>query len=527
MSLQSLIDACLGDQDPLVLARDQGQRWAPWLQPVGMDTPVGDDPGHGDDFQHMRDEVNKLSGADTERVVQLAQKLLMQTCKDLRVATYYLWARLHRDGEPGLADGLSLLAALIERYPATVLPTRANSRKAALEWLASAKVLDSLSRYPQVVKAEAQRTVAALAWLEHGLAAWPQDQRPALGGLCHALSTRLAHSGGVDAVVPQTGASQSGPQLPAPSLSPIKSGRDLLDAGRAMAGYLHEQPQGWLAAHRLMKCLRWDTIHQTPPQDANGITRLAPPRSEYRAQLKRLHLQQRWDELLDQAQRIYVEGVNHFWLDLQWYLHQALGKQPAPASSWAAIVERDLGMFLERLPGLDIQCWSDGSPFADPTTREWIARHVSGSRQQQWLPAPVAAPASADSEILAWEDEALALADREGVEQALGWLAERPDMRTGRQRWLLRLLMARVAEQYGKGELAIHLLDELEATARCQVLAEWEPELDFEIKARLLKLLRLKAQRNEVDKPALVRRMETLLAGLVAIDPVRAAVLCG
>ncbi|MFK0088041.1 type VI secretion system protein TssA [Pseudomonas sp. NPDC090755] len=427
-----------------------------------------DDPGHGDDFQRMREEVNKLSGADTERVVQLAQKLLTQTCKDLRVAIYYLWARLHRDGEPGLADGLSLLAALIERYPATVLPTRANSRKAALEWLASAKVLDSLSRYPQVVKAEAQRTVAALAWLEHGLAAWPQDQRPALGELCRALSSRLAHSGGVDAVLPQTGASQPGPQLPGPSLSPIKSGRDLLDAGRAMAGYLHEQPQGWLAAHRLMKSLRWDTVHQTPPQDANGITRLAPPRSEYRAQLKRLHLQQRWDDLLEQAQRMYVEGANHFWLDLQWYLHQALGKQPAPANSWAVIVERDLGMFLERLPGLDIQCWSDGSPFADPTTREWITQHVSGNRQQQWLPASMAAPTSADSDILAWEDEALAQADREGVEQALGWLAERPDMRTGRQRWLLRLLMARVGSNF------LPMLDSAEVLRGTLALYDWE-----------------------------------------------------
>jgi type VI secretion system protein VasJ len=42
-----------------------------------------------------------------------------------------------------------------------------------------------------------------------------------------------------------------------------------------------------------------------------------------------------------------------------------------------------------------------------------------------------------------------------------------------------------------------------------------------------LRLLRLKAQRNDADKPTLARRMEALLAALVAIDPVRAAVLCG
>lgn len=528
MTLRSLIYRCLGERDPVSLAHLQSERWQAWLQPINDESPVGEDPGYDDDFQRMREEVNKLSGADVDQVMQLAEKLLTQRCKDLRVATYYLWARLHKEGEAGLAEGLSLLAALVERFAGDVLPARANSRKMALEWLTSGKVLDCLSLYPEVVKDEAQRTVSALAWLERGLASWPEDQRPQLGALYSALSTRLAQSGGVDAVVPQNSAShEAAIQTAAPIATAIKSGRDLLDSGRALSGYLREQPNGWLAAHRLMKSLRWDTVHQAPTQDAGGLTRLAPPRGEYRAQLKRLYLQQSWNELLDQVERIYAEGVNHFWLDLQWYACQALSKQPAPQDSWADIAKRDLGMFLERLPGLEALCWSDGSPFADETTREWITQHVSGNRPQQWLPGPSAAPVSADTEILSLESEALAQADSEGVEQALAWLAQRPDIHTGRQRWLLHLLMARVAEQYGKSDLALHLLGELDATAHRQALAQWEPPLCFEVKARLLKLLRLKAQRHDADKTALGQRMDALLAALVAIDPVRAAVLCG
>lgn len=525
MSLRTLITRCLGERDALSVAREQAVHWQPWLLPISTESPVGEDPGYDDDFQRMREEINKLSGADAEQVAQLAQKLLAHRCKDLRVATYYLWARLQKDGEVGLADGLSLLAALVERFADTVLPTRPNSRKMALEWLATGKVLDTLSLYPEVVKVEAERTAAALAWLERGLSAWPQAQRPDLAPLYAALSARLAQSGGMDALVPQNTAShESMAHVPAPQ---IKSGRDLLDSGRALAGYLHEQPLGWLAAHRLMKSLRWDTVHQVPPQEANGNTRLTPPRSEYRAQLKRLYLQQSWAELIDHVERIYAEGVNHFWLDLQWYLYQALSKHPAPQDGWADIAKRDLGMFLERLPGLEALHWSDGSPFADETTREWIAQRVSGNQPQQWLPMSSAVPAAADADILSLEGEAVAQADSDGVDQALTWLAARPGSHAGRQRWLLRLLMARVAEQYGKSDLAIHLLAELDATAQRQALAEWEPELSFEVKARLLKLLRVKAQRNDADQPTLARRMETLLAALVAIDPVRAAVLCG
>jgi type VI secretion system protein VasJ len=527
MSLTSLIASCLGQRDALALARRQAADWEAWLQPVSAQSAVGEDPGYDDDFQHMREEVNKLSGANAERVAQLAEKLLKQRCKDVRVATYYLWARMQKDGEAGLADGLGLLAALVERFAGELLPTRPNSRRMALEWLASGKVLDGLSLYPEVVKAEAERTVAALAWLQRGLEAWPEAERPALGPLYTALSSRLAQSGGVDALVPQNSVSrEAGRQGAAPAGAAIRSGRDLLDSGRALAGYLREQPLGWLAAHRLMKSLRWDSVHQAPPAEANGVTRLAPPRSDYRAQLKRLYLQQSWSELLDQVERIYAEGVNHFWLDLQWYLCQALGKQPAPQDCWADIVKRDLGMFLERLPGLESLRWSDGTPFADETTRDWIAQQVSGNRSPQWLPAP-AAPAAMDDDILALEGEALAQADSDGVEAAIAWLGARPGVHGGRRRWLLRLLMARVAEQCGKTDLAIHLLAELESTAQRLVLVEWEPELAFEVQARLLKLLRLKAQRNDADKPALGRRQEALLAALVAIDPVRAAVLCG
>ncbi|MCF7532399.1 type VI secretion system protein TssA [Pseudomonas petrae] len=537
MSLPALIATTLGERDAVGLAKAHAAEWASWLTPISDESAAGQDPGYDDDFQSMREEVNKLSGADADRVIVLAEKLLKGTCKDLRVLTYYLWARLQRDGEAGLAEGLNLLAAIVERYTTEVLPARLNSRKVALEWLASAKVLDSLTLYPEVVKAEAERTVAALAWLDHVLEGWPAEQRPDLAALYSALSARLAQSGRLDAVVPQFSAShestgrESGSRQAAshgagPALGAIRSGRDLLDNGRALASYLREQPQGWLAAHRLMKSLRWDTVHQSPPQDASGRTRLAPPRGEYRAQLKRLYLQQSWNELLDQVERMFAEGVNHFWLDLQWFLYQALSRQPAPSEGWARIVKEDLGMLLERLPGLETLCWDDGSAFADETTREWIDQHVSTQGAAAWLPAPAAAQPD-EADILALESEALAQADRDGVEVALAWLDTRPEIHNGRQRWLLRLLMARVAEQYGKSELALHLLGELDATAQGHVLTQWEPARVFEVKARLLKLLRMKAQRSDADKAALGKRMEPLLAALVAMDPVRAAVLCG
>jgi len=272
--------------------------------------------------------------------------------------------------------------------------------------------------------------------------------------------------------------------------------------------------------------VRQDTLHELPPLDASGRTRLVPPKPEHRALLKRLWLQQSWLELLEQADSLFAQGVNHIWLDLQWYIHQALSRAGTPYDSWAEIIKQDLHGLLTRLPGLETLTWNDGTPFADEVTLNWINQHVMAPPAGWGEQRAASAVAAENDDILQLEAEALRLADSEGIDAALNWLQHRPGSITPRCRWLLRLLMARVTEQYGKNEMALHLLGELDDSAAALTLTQWEPELLFEVKARRLKLLRMKAGRNEADKLRLNADMESLLAGLIALDPARAAMLC-
>ncbi|CNL28514.1 MULTISPECIES: type VI secretion system protein TssA [Yersinia] len=526
-TLHTLLSACHAEQQALSQqAQQQISLWEKWLVPIAPDSPVGDDPGYDDDFQQMREEVNKLSGADTGLVCALAEKLLTGACKDVRVATYYIWARLHIDGESGLADGLALLAGLVQRFGDALHPQRGNSRKLALEWLAGSRVLDSLSLYPEVTKADFERIVGALVLTEESVGGWDASIRPQFASLYAALENRLMQSGGPDAVIPQNSSLPRHSAPDAPALKAVSSGRDLLDQAKLLAVFLRDQPNGWLSGHHLMKSIRLDTLHELPPLAADGCTRLAPPKLENRALLKRLYLQQSWLELLEQTDILFAQGVNHLWLDLQWYTHQALLKTGGQHERWADIIQQDLNGLLTRLPGLEGLAFSDGTPFADEVTLHWINQHVMAA--ESWGSEPAASASTAgDDDILQLEPEALAQADSEGVEAALNWLQNRPGTRTSRHQWLIRLLMARVAEQYGKNDMALHLLGELEGNATQMTLTQWEPELLFEVKARRLKLLRMKASRTESDKSRLHSEMENLLAGLVALDPARAAVLCG
>ena len=274
----------------------------------------------------------------------------------------------------------------------------------------------------------------------------------------------------------------------------VTSGRDLLDQAKVLAKYLRECPGGWLAGHHLMKSVRWDTLTELPPLDASGRTRLLPPKPESKAHLKRLYLQKSWSELLEYTDTLLAQGVNHLWLDVQWYAWQALLKLDAD-SVRADILCRDMKGLLARLPGLETLAFNDGTPFADEVTLNWLNECVL-EEMARWQDEPVMAATSAD-EVLSLEPEVLTRADDEGIESALNWLQAQPGYTTSRNRWLMRLLMARVSEQYGKNEMALHLLAELDSRAREMTLEQWKPELIFEVKARRLRLLRGKAGRSE------------------------------
>lgn len=518
----------------LAKSRESLSLWSPWLTPLPTGNGAGDDPTYEDDFQLMREEINKLSGTDTGVLCRLAESILTQHARDIRVVTWYTMARLQRDGDTGLTDGILLLAAMLEQAGRHCHPQRSTARLAALDWLNSEKVLDTFSRWPDVTREETARTAAALCLLENAVEQLPEAERPTFAGLLRMLETRLAGSGGLDTPVATSGqghADESTHSTPAsgaavPETAAVKSEVELVRQLRVLSGWVLEQTQGWLAAHRMMKAARWDLVTQLPALDASGRTRLLPPKADYRAQLKRLYLQQSWTELVEQVDVMFTEGGNRFWLDLQWYLWQGLSRAGGPWEHWAEYILSDLRLLLKRLPGLETLAWNDGTPLADEVTLNWIAEKVNDD-MPGFSDEPAVATAAQTDDILALETEAMEKGDTEGLEAALVWLQSRPDMASPRSRWLLRLLMAKVAEQYGRNELALHLLGELTDSAPKLTLSEWEPGLLFDVQARRLRLLRMKAGRSESDKARFAPEMDSLLAGLIALDPARAMVLCG
>jgi hypothetical protein len=59
-TLNALLSACQTEQALLAATRERVAQWDSWLQPLSGSSPAGEDPGYDDDFQQMREEVNKL-----------------------------------------------------------------------------------------------------------------------------------------------------------------------------------------------------------------------------------------------------------------------------------------------------------------------------------------------------------------------------------------------------------------------------------------------------------------------------------
>ena len=508
------------------LARSRLDAWNDWLQPLPGDAGVGRDPGYEDTFFEVREETQKLSDIDDTLIVRSCEQLLKETGKDLRVAGYYAFARLRQDGPAGFADGLELAAALVDRFGEAVLPGRAEARKGALEMLATARMIELLEARAAFGPADLERALAALDVLIERTGKWGEAARPNL----QPLVSRFARQDEPIRCVEQDAVVPSLPAWPAKASGPIGSALALLEQARAMALWLRDQENGYLPSVRLVRSVRWDTLHDVSPADATGRTRLAPPRGELRQQMKRLVLQKQWHELLERVERAFMEGVNHLWFDLQYFQHVALDHVGAPYSAWRELLRADFALFLERLPGIERLTFDDGTPFADDTTLEWIARHavVRDLEAGEGMAPLTVSTGSDDGAAGDWpeiEAQARELAGREGVEAAFGWLEALPGLRTDRHRYLQRLVMARLADHSGRADAALALLAELDTSARSLPLMRWEPALVFEVKQQLVRALKAMSNRKDADKPALARRIGELQAELTVLDPAHALTL--
>jgi type VI secretion system protein ImpA len=358
--------------------------------------------------------------ADLDQVIRLTRDALVNQSKDLQLAAWWTEAMLRRVGLPGLTDGLTLTAELLERFWGQVHPEiddgDTDIRAAPLEWM-DVKLADQVRRVPLTsarhdwydyresrsrtsaeaeTMAEAERTTAEGAtprsfdasvqgtsdYFYEALTADLLAARAALARLTDVCASH-AFSGPAPAFPELTAAVDSVTQVVAaisrsrqegaaaasdvPRTGPVAAG---IGEIRAYAlGAQTADPTNPLA-YLLLRALQWGTL---TPDIVHGSGAEAPA-AETRRRLTSLHREGRWQELLSACEVQMAEGPGRCWLDLQRY---AVAACEALGSTHGAVREAlvaEIGAVVSRFPSLPGATLSDGSAAADPATLEWLQR---------------------------------------------------------------------------------------------------------------------------------------------------------
>ena len=454
----------------------------------------GVDVRFSDEFEALERELGKAQSmhgsgqVDWLKIQEHSEALLRTQSKDLRVAIWLTWALYQRESFQGLLAGLGLLRYLCDNHWLVLHPAKVKTRAASFHWLVTrleGALSDDVAIKNQLTLFE--RLAEQLEALDTTCVARFGDDAPLLLPLCRRLKSLIMRAtdvpppGAVGAMVAHV--KQAATQLLA-SGAPIEHEKDaqkalrtLQESARPLCAWWLRQKATDARALRLNRTLLWLGIDAVPEHDAEQITPLrrlpADKLKAYQESLQRGH----YADLLVDIEASLAKAP--FWFDgqrLAWECLQGLG-----ADSAMREVEIHFALFIQRLPSVLELRWHDGEPFADASTRAWIAAQVMPRLDT----SSVAPRAEAIDSSAPWEralEEAQLIVASDGLKAAVQFFKQEMHTIDGeRAHFLWRFAMARLCFSTKKYELAKVQLEALDQTLQDTTLHAWEPDLALQV----------------------------------------------
>lgn len=366
--------------------------------PISEEKPEGEDVRFEPEYEAIQNEIEKLSsptagGApDWEKVKDASIQILSNKSKDLTVASYLSIALINTDKTNGIFPGVKILSDLLSNFWEDMFPPkkRIKGRVNAIAWWKEKMEAHILALEPVVTKKEEREKIlnqfnAIDRFMEENL-----ESAPPLRSLIDKVSAVLLEEQEASEQ-PQEVQEKSPEPEPIQETTPPPVDEDMdekdsgqllqkaLDIlGRATTLMSKENPYN-PEIFRLNRICAWLTV-DTLPIAEGGKTMLPPPDENIRSALKSLYDSQNWNALIESAESYVPQFL--FWLDLSRYTAEALSG--LNQSRAAKAVTNETLWYVEKLPGIEKLSFSDGSPFADEQTLEWL-REMKSSKTPQEL----------------------------------------------------------------------------------------------------------------------------------------------
>ncbi len=504
---------------------------------------VGDDLSYDEALEALRaeiDKVNQIDGGkiDWSTVESQAASMLSERTKDFRVVLYWGVARSQLAGIQGFFEGLVLLNEMNQAFWEPMYPAlrRPRARGSLLAWFN--EIITNIVQHASPT-AQQRDMVDAIKGLfrevDNFLAEKLGEAYPGMMTLSEGIRglvmrvpapvveappPSLRSPGSIRAPAPDALAQTpaDGAPVAAFSAGAITDADTAYQALAGVAGVLG-QASGVIFnadpvsadAYRLFCQSTWLLVAGDPYNEGGKTTIVGPGPAE-RQGLKDLAAASDWVGLANTAYSYVAQYP--FWLDAVRALSLALENQGDASAIARAVVDKEVAALVARAPNLPSLQFSDGSPFAEPETQEWLKAAGSGG-------GGGGGGAAAKSPVDRAVAEATKLATEGNLPMAMAVLNKAGAQASPAQRFVARLEIAKLALQNQLLDMARAQLEALERTAEEHRLAAWDPVLCAELYANLYKARRAASQVT-MDDPDLGKRTAQSFERLCELDAARA-----
>jgi type VI secretion system protein VasJ len=472
------------------------------------------------EFDAVKTELGKIGSIDFELIEKNCRDLLAGKSKDIRVLCFLSYVYL-RDAKWGpLADVFEGFAKLCQQNFDAMFPDRERAKQLAIKWLSEPKYNEcAAEKKPEEQDYEPiSRLLAGLTGIKAVLEPKFPEGSPFPSGFYTAVQNWEK------ACKPKPA-----PAAPAAGAGGAAAGADAMDTpkqaqtiARKAAFFLIEKEPQRIMGFRLMRIVRWDILEKAPPSDA-GKTQLAPPAADLAASLSAMLSNKEFKPALDKAETAFTAGANHLWLGLQRIAATAcrgLGEAHKPVEQ-AIMVET--GLLIRRIPDLLNLSFSDGSPFCDDATKEWIAKSVMPLFSQQDAASAKNGQAAGDKLEIEKKDVASLTASGQ-TEKALDLLQNAiRNSSNERDNFRRSIMVCTLLMSAKQPDIALSILESLTEKIQLYHLDKWDPDLAVEAWSNMVKVLKVaKASKPAPLQASMHEKQNSILSKISQIDPKKA-----
>lgn len=487
----------------------------PLLAPVSDATPAGEEARSSENYETVAAEIEKLtslSGAspiDWGLVEQHGTEILRSQSKDFMLAAWVSAAWMERHGIDGLSAGLQLHAGLIDAFWDTGFPPlkRLRGRRNALSWWTerASEWLENHELEPLPAEMYAAM-VQAVGSIDSALAdkdpespplanfarqiknldvvappAQPEanstnaqagDNQAAQAVASPAPSAPSPTPASTTTPKPVAGAAGTAPKAPAVKLpDQVNSLDDIVAALHPVMDYLGHVSSALMSLDRfhplvieINRFAARASLLEAPPSNGGSTPLMAPPVAITDA-FQSICSAGNADGMIEFCESRILAFP--FWLDLDRQSARGFGMLGEPGARMRKAVIKNALAFIERLPGIELLTFSDGTPFATEETRQWLqeckaeqggsaATDAFGQTQQQ------AQHAVAEGQT----DQAMAI-----------YQAAVQSTFSGRDQFRARLALAELFIAVRPDADPVPLVQPLVEDCMQHALGDWEPDL--------------------------------------------------